>query len=98
MQDWELIDEYVKSRSDQAFAGLVNRYVNLVFSAALRAVNGDVSLAEEATQKTFCLLAKKAEALSRKTILVGWLYKSASNVARDVLRAERRRHFYEGKA
>src|SRR5258706_8461077 len=98
MHDWELIDEYAKSGSEEAFAELVNRYVNLVYSAALRAVQGDASLAEEATQKTFCLLAKKSGALSRKTVLVGWLYKAASNIGRDVVRAERRRRFYEQKA
>ncbi len=89
MQDWELIDDYAKRRSEEAFAELVSRYVNLVYSAALRAVQGDVSLAEEATQRTFCLLARRAGGLSRKTIIVGWLYRTASNMGRDVLRAER---------
>src|ERR1041385_3465782 len=97
MRDWELIERYARG-SEEAFGELVRQYVNLVYSAALRGVGGDVSLAEETTQKTFCLLARKAAALSRKTVIVGWLYKTACNIGRDVARAERRRRLYEQKA
>ncbi len=98
MQDWELIRKYADEGAEWAFAEFVKRYVNLVYSAALRAVQNDSSLAEEATQKTFCLLAKKASGISRNTMLVGWLYKAASHIGREVARGERRRRFYEEKA
>jgi hypothetical protein len=34
--DMELLLEYVRRNSEEAFATLVTRYVNLVYSAALR--------------------------------------------------------------
>ena len=47
--DMGLVREYSKNLSEEAFAKLVSRYVNLVYSVALRQL-GDAHLAEEATQ------------------------------------------------
>ncbi len=38
MEDHELLSEYVERRSDQAFAALVERHIDLVYSTALRSV------------------------------------------------------------
>jgi len=91
--DMELVREFVKSGSDAAFAILVERYVNLVYSAALRRL-GNVQEAEEVTQSVFILLAKKAASLRQGTILSGWLYQAAhltaGNFRRAVIRRQRR--------
>ncbi len=55
MHDADLIREFVQDGSDTAFAELVKRHVDLVFSAARRQL-GDAHLAEEVTQSVFCLL------------------------------------------
>jgi hypothetical protein len=55
MHDADLIREFVQDGSDTAFAELVQRHVDLVFSAARRQL-GDAHLAEEVTQSVFCLL------------------------------------------
>lgn len=49
--DWKQIETYVSSRqgAERAFAAIVERYLGLVFSAALRQVN-DRTGAEEVTQ------------------------------------------------
>lgn len=91
LEDPELLHRYAEQASDEAFAELVRRHLNLVYSVALRQVGGDVHLAEDVTQQVFAALARKAARLSGRTSLSGWLYRSAHFAASDVVRAERRR-------
>lgn len=90
MDDWELLTAFRCERSEEAFAALVARYVDLVYSAALRQIN-DAELARDITQAVFLTLARKAPGLRRETILSGWLYRTARFAALEALRAESRR-------
>jgi DNA-directed RNA polymerase specialized sigma24 family protein len=56
--DMQLVHEYATHQSEEAFETLVSRYVNLVYSAALRQVR-DAHLAEEITQAVFILLPNR---------------------------------------
>ena len=96
--DCELLRRYAETNSEEAFAELVRRHLDLVYSAALRQVNGDAHLAQEVTQTVFADLARKAESLSRRPLLTGWLYTSAHFAAAKVVRAERRRRAREQEA
>ena len=71
--DAELLRAYAKDRSEPAFAELVRRHLNLVYSVALRSVAGDTYLAEDVTQQVFADLAAKAGPVSRHPVLGGWL-------------------------
>ena len=93
----ELVRQYVQRRSDDAFATLVSRHVNLVYSAALRKT-GRASAAEEVTQSVFTLLARKADRLSDGVILSGWLYQTTRLTASGYLRTEIRRTRREQEA
>ena len=95
--DMDLVRQYVASQSESAFAALVARHTNLVYSAALRRV-GNPQLAEEVTQAVFIILAKKAASLGHKTILPGWLYRTAGYVSGSALKRERRRQHREQEA
>src|SRR5712671_2467627 len=96
--DAELLRRYAEEKSEAAFAELVRRRVNLVYSVALRQVGGDAHLAEDVTQRVFADLARQAKQLTGHAVLSGWLYRSAQFAATDVVRAERRRRVREQEA
>jgi RNA polymerase sigma factor (sigma-70 family) len=90
MNDQELLCAFVDTRSQAAFAGLVERHVDLVYSVALRILR-DSHRAEDVAQQVFALLAQKAGRLRSRTVLAGWLGCAARNVAFETLRGETRR-------
>jgi len=95
--DMELVRQYVAHQSEPAFAALVSRHASLVYSAALRRVN-DPQLAEEITQAVFIILARKACSLNERTILPGWLYRTACYTSNTALKGEHRRQRREQEA
>jgi RNA polymerase sigma factor (sigma-70 family) len=96
--DSELLQEFSGQRSQSAFAELVGRHVDLVYSAALRQVNGDVHLARDVAQLVFIDLSRKARQLDARESLVGWLYTSVHHAAANAVRSERRRRTHEQRA
>ena len=97
MDDIALLRQYAERNSEAAFATLVGRHVNLVYSIALRSV-GNPHAAEEITQAVFIILARKARGLSQRTILSGWLYQTTRLTAANFLRGEIRRQQREQEA
>ena len=95
--DSELLAEFARIRSEAAFAELVKRHVNLVYSAALRQTNGDAHLAQDVAQSVFTDLARKAASLASRESLTGWLYTSAHFAAAKIVRGENRRRDREEK-
>lgn len=96
--DATLLRCYAENRSERDFAALVHRHLNLVYSAALRQVNGDRQLAEDVTQLVFTDLARKAAQLTHHRVLAGWLFTSTRFAAAKLVRGERRRHNREQEA
>ena len=75
----------------------MRRRIGLVYSVARRHT-GDAQRAEDVAQRVFADLARKAEMLARRPVLIGWLYRSAQFAASDAMRAERRRLAREEEA
>jgi RNA polymerase sigma factor (sigma-70 family) len=97
LTDMQLVEDYVARNSQEAFAELVRRHVNLVYSVALRSLRHPES-AQDITQAVFILLAQKAAGLKRKIILSGWLYQTARLTSASFLRGEIRRQRREQEA
>ena len=70
----ELLGSYARARSESAFRELVERRINMVYSAALRESRGNTATAEGITQAVFIELARRADALASHPAIVGWLY------------------------
>src|SRR4051812_19433273 len=95
--DMSLVREYAASNSEQAFAALVEKHINLVYSVAFRRLS-NAQHAEEVTQAVFIILARKAGGLRQGTILSGWLYQTAQLTSANFQRAEFRRQRREQEA
>ncbi|MEI9961555.1 MAG: sigma factor [Limisphaerales bacterium] len=90
LTDQQLLRDYIKRRSDVAFAELVRRHIDFIYSAALRMVC-DAHLAEDVAQRVFVALAKNSAQLADRRVLSGWLHRTAQNLAANTVRSEVRR-------
>ena len=97
LTDPQLLRDYTSRRSEAAFAELVRRHVDLVYSAALRMVC-DAHLAEDVTQGAFVALAQNARQLTDHPVLSGWLHRTTQNLAAKAVRSDVRRRAREQEA
>lgn len=97
MHDWQLLRDYVEHNSQTAFAALVERHANMVYSTCLRET-GDAMLAEDVAQVVFLILARKADSLREGTVLTGWLFQTARFASKNAMKQEQRRKRSEQKA
>lgn len=75
LTDMELVRKYTRTQDEVAFAELVHRHLNLVFSVAGR-YTGQNEDARDIAQAVFIVLARKARTLRDQTVLTGWLYET----------------------
>src|SRR5580698_8290198 len=97
LDDMALLREYAERDSEAAFATLVARHVNKVYSVALRHTRSPHQ-AEEITQAVFVILAKKSSKLGKNVVLSGWLFQTARLTALTFIRSEIRRAHREQEA
>lgn len=91
----KLLRAYADRGDEAAFRQLVESYLDLVYSTAVRRVGGDAKLAEDVTQTVFADLARKARALREVELLGGWLHRHTGFVAANLVRSEQRRRVRE---
>ncbi|HEV3449505.1 MAG TPA: sigma-70 family RNA polymerase sigma factor [Gemmataceae bacterium] len=91
--DGKLLERFVMLRDEAAFAALVEEYGPMVLRVC-RAVLRDGHEAEDASQATFLVLARRAGSLDCRRPLGGWLHAVAARIAAKARAnvAKRRRH------
>src|ERR1035441_4799736 len=97
LDDIALLREFAGRGSEAAFATLVTRHINKVYSVALRHTRNPHQ-AEEITQAVYVILARKSRDLGKNVILSGWLYQTARLTAMTSIRSEIRRAHREQEA
>lgn len=89
--DATLLRRYAETGSQDAFAAVVQRHVDLVYAAALRRTGGASDLAADVAQDVFTQLARKAGTLSRHPVLSAWLHTATRYAALNLMLSEQRR-------
>jgi len=87
-RDRLLLQRYVATRSEEAFAALFERYYRFVYAVCLREVRNP-ELAADAAQVVFIALTQKAATIQRGASLSAWLFQAARLAGRDLARRER---------
>ncbi|MCI0380050.1 MAG: sigma-70 family RNA polymerase sigma factor [Gemmataceae bacterium] len=78
--DAALLERFIRTRDQDAFASLVARHGPMVLGVCRRLL-GDLHAADDAFQATFLVLARKAGSIRPRDALAGWLYGVARRVA-----------------
>jgi hypothetical protein len=80
LTDGQLLECYVRSREEAAFAALVRRHGPMVWGVCRRVV-GSHQDAEDAFQATFLVLVRKAASIAQKDKVANWLFGVAHQTA-----------------
>jgi RNA polymerase sigma factor (sigma-70 family) len=89
LADDELLNRFIATGSEEAFAEILRRYGPLVHGVCRRYLQ-DASDRDDAWQATFFLLARKAKSIRRGGALASWLHGTARRVCSLALRRARR--------
>jgi len=80
LSDGQLLESYVRSRAEAAFAALVSRHGPMVWGVCRRVLHCHQD-AEDAFQATFLVLVRKAASVVPRELVANWLYGVAHQTA-----------------
>jgi HlyD family secretion protein len=92
--DEQLLQRFIESSDEAAFADLVRRHGPMVLAVCRRILNNEQDAAD-AFQGTFLVLVRKAASLSQPELLGPWLYGVAYRTALKARARDSRRRAYE---
>ncbi len=76
---------------NEAFSAIVDRHGNMVLRTCFQLGQGNLSMAEDAMQGTFIILAEQAGRIRNREALPAWLYAVARKVVARAIQTETRR-------
>src|SRR5262245_30852588 len=79
LSDGQLLESYIRTREQEAFAALVQRHGPMVWGVCRRILGHQD--AEDAFQATFLVLARKAAAIVPREMIANWLHGVARQTA-----------------
>ena len=95
MDDWDLLEQFRATRSEEAFAELVRRHAGFVLATCRRRLR-DAHLSEDTAQAVLLVLARRPPVKSSSNAsLAGWLYKTAVYACNNAMRAQQSRAHHE---
>ncbi|MCH1505017.1 MAG: sigma-70 family RNA polymerase sigma factor [Verrucomicrobiales bacterium] len=98
LEDRELLRQYAEQASAPAFDEMVRRHLDHVYSAAMRRVNGERTLAEDVVQTVFIDFARKAKNIPGDMPPGAWLHRHTGFIASKMIDKEHRRRHREQEA
>src|SRR5438067_13826231 len=78
--DGQLLERFIKTRDESAFAALVDRHGPMVLSVCRRLLHGAHD-ADDVFQAVFLVLVRKAKSIGKPELLANWLYGVACRTA-----------------
>jgi RNA polymerase sigma factor (sigma-70 family) len=90
LSDGQLLECYIRSREESAFAALVRRHGPMVWGVCRRILRGHQDV-EDAFQATFLVLVRKAASVVPRDVVAHWLYGVARQTALNARAAASRR-------
>ncbi len=94
LTDGQLLETYVRTREEAAFAALVRRHGPMVWGVCWRTLDSHHDV-EDAFQATFLVLVRKAASLREREKVANWLYGVALQTARKARATSLRRRTRE---
>src|SRR5437773_6076437 len=97
VSDAELLEQFLRTRDEAAFAALVRRHRPTVLAACRQVLVDDADV-EDAAQQTFLVLWRNARSIRNRQSVGGWLFGVAHRLAVKGLARAKRRRVVEGRA
>jgi RNA polymerase sigma factor (sigma-70 family) len=97
LSDRVLLERFINTQEQEAFAALVSRHGPLVYRVC-RQVLQNLHDAEDAFQATFLVLSRKARSVRRRESISSWLFGVAHHCATNLRRSQNRRRHHEHQA